>query len=156
MGNCCSRDTLLDIEKDINIKLETTIASGYMQRDRQNILRYVRDIIENEGCGFSTYISHYIEVFDIEYKNDPYLVFNLKLRIIKAGKNIDAKKNIHYINEKKLSNDELKKLCSVAEMKSHVGWSLDTAAFRGEPLTVSGETYFTIKYGNIKYIHVSQ
>lgn len=156
MGNCCSRDTLLDIEKDINIKLETNIASGYMEGDKQNILRYVRNIIENEGSGFCSYISHYIEVFDIEYQNDPYLVFNLKLRIIKAGKNIDAKNNIHYINEKKLTIEELKKLFSVSEIKSHIGWSLDTAAFRGEPLCVSGETYFTIKYDKIKYIHVNQ
>ena len=41
---------------------------------------------------------------------------------------------------------KLKKLFSVSEIKSHIEWGLDTAAFRGEPLSISGETYFNIKY----------
>ena len=149
--NICSRTktfSQLDISKKIKATLVTNL-KDFGVHTREKITKYVKNTIEDEGSSFREYISHYLIVDSITLKNEHKLVFEIVMRINPYGK-------FRNIMEKTLTIDELIEKCNKNEIREHIAWSLDTAAFRGEPLFIIDEGDFVIRYSNIERIDVYQ
>ena len=149
--NICSRTKIfsqLDISKKIKATLETNIHNIGIH-SREKIINYVKNTIENEGSSFHEYISYYLIVDSVTLKNQHKLVFEIVMRINPYGK-------FRNIMEKTLTIDELIEKCYKNEIREHIAWSLDTAAFRCEPLFIIDEEDFVIRYSNIERINVYQ